>query len=229
MKTLSRQGVKAVALINRGGRQLRIELPLDRLGLSGSGAAVRDLWSRRDLPSVRSTLSFWLAPYETRLLRLTGKPVQPGSSYLGEIPARINIAVDGVRYLSKGALPASWVPARVDYAPSGSALIVGGEIHSHGIGILTNSRLELDARGQYRQLRFLPAVLGPANHPTVAFRVYADGKLLWQREQAPESKPQKVEVSIAGVRTIELVAESVDTIVGKAPVMVAWADAMVSQ
>jgi alpha-galactosidase len=229
MKTLSGLGVKAVALINRGGRRLRVELPLDRLGLSRSGAAVRDLWSRHDLPPVRSALSFWLAPFETRLLRIAGKPLRAGSSYLGEIPARINVAVDGARYLSKGALPASWVPARVDYAPSGAPLIVNGEVHSHGIGVLANSRIELDAGEEYRQLRILPAVLDSANSPTVTFRVYGDGRLLWQREQRPERKPQPAEIPIGGVKAIELVAEGADAVVGAIPTAVTWADAAVTR
>jgi hypothetical protein len=229
MKTLSGLGVKAIALINRGGRPVRIELSLDRLGLSRSGAAVRDLWSRRDLPPVRSALSFWLAPFETRLLRVVGKPLHVRSSYLGEIPARINIAVDGERYLGKGALPASWVPARVDYAPSGAPLIVNGEVHRHGIGVLANSRIELDAGEEYRQLRILPAVLDPANSPTVTFRVYGDGKLLWQRVEPPTGKPQPAEIAIGGVKTIELVAEADDAVVGAIPAMVAWADAAVTR
>jgi len=229
MKTLSGLGVKAIALINRGGRPVRIELSLDRLGLSRSGAAVRDLWSRRDLPPVRSALSFWLAPFETRLLRVVGKPLHVRSSYLGEIPARINIAVDGERYLGKGALPASWVPARVDYAPSGAPLIVNGEVHRHGIGVLANSRIELDAGEEYGQLRILPAVLDPANSPTVTFRVYGDGKLLWQRVEPPTGKPQPAEIAIGGVKTIELVAEADDAVVGAIPAMVAWADAAVTR
>jgi len=99
--------------------------------------------------------------------------------------------VDGVRYLNKGALPTSWVPARVDYAPSGSQLMVNGEVHRHGVGMLANSRIEFDARAEYRQLHILPAVLDPAKPPTVTFRVYADGKLLWQRAQAPGSQPHQ--------------------------------------
>jgi hypothetical protein len=229
MKTLSGVGVKAVALINRGGQPVRVELSLDRLGLSRSGASVRDLWSRHDLPSVRSVLSFLLAPFETRLLRVAGKPLRVRSSYLGEIPARIDMAVDGARYLSKGVLPATWVPARVDYAPSGAPLIVNGEVHSHGIGVLVNSRVELDARQEYRRLRVLPAVLDPENGPTVTFRVYGDGKLLWEGEQPPKSKPHPVEIAIGGVKTVELVAETPGTAAEAVPTMVAWADASVTR
>jgi alpha-galactosidase len=225
VKTLSGSGVKAVALINRGARRLRVELPLERLGLSRAEIAMRDLWSRRDLPPVRSDLSFWLAPYETRLLRVVGKPLRARSRYLGEIPARINMAVDGVRYLDKGALPASWVPARVDYAPSGAALSINGTVHRHGLGVLANSRIELDANDEYRQLRILPAVLDSANSPTVTFRVYGDGRLLWQHEQPSERKPEPAEISVGGVKVIELVAEAADAVAGGIPTTVAWADA----
>jgi alpha-galactosidase len=229
MKTLSGVGAKAVALINRGGQPLTVELPLDRLGLAHSRALVRDLWERRDLPPVRSALSFQLAPYETRLLRLVGKPIRADSNYLGETPARINIAVDGVRYLRRGALPASWVPARVDYAPSGAALVVNGKVHRHGIGVLTNSRIEFNASREYRRLRVLPSAVDSANSPTVRFRVYGDGKLLWQREQPPGWKPQPAEIVIAGAKTVELVAEALDADPGALPAMVAWADAEVSR
>jgi hypothetical protein len=227
-KTLSGVGVKAVALINRGGRPVRVKLSLDRLDLSPR-ASVRDLWSRHDMPALRSALSLRLAPFETRLLRVVGKPLHGRGSYLGEIPARINVAVDGARYLSNGTLPASWVPARVDYAPSGAPLVVNGEVHDQGIGVLVNSRIELDASQEYRRLRLLPAVLDPENSATVTFRVYGDGRLLWEHEQPPKSRSHAVEIAIDGVKTVELVAETAHTAAATMPTTVAWADALVAR
>lgn len=221
MKTLAAPGAKAVALINRGAQRQRIEVPLSRLGFVGERAKVRDLWARRNLPSAHGELSFTLAPYETRLLRIVGRSSLGDGAYLGELPARIYIAEDGTRHLNKGVLPATWVPARVDYAPSGAPLDVNGTLHDHGIGILANSRIEFDARQEFRQLQFLPAVLSGSGE-RVVFRVYGDGKPLWE---GSGNKPEPVEIPIVGVRVVELVAESPDSAGGALPPTIGWVEA----
>lgn len=225
MKTLADRGAKAVAFINRGAQPRSVELPLSRLGFAGERVQVRDLWTRRDLPPAHGELSFALAPYETRLLRVVGSSALGNRVYLGDLPARLYVAEDGTRHLNKGVVPASWVPARVDYAPSGSALKAGGAIHDHGIGILANSRIEFDAHREFRQLRFLPAVLS-GNGERVVFRIYGDGRLLWQGNN---SKLDPVQIPIAGVTVVELVAQSDASAPGTIPPTVGWVEAAAIQ
>jgi hypothetical protein len=81
-----------------------------------------------------------------------GVPELKDSVYLGEMPARINVAADGRAQISALRF-ASWVPAQVNASPTGTPLMVGGKRRDNGIGVLSNSRLEVRLDKEFSRFR----------------------------------------------------------------------------
>jgi hypothetical protein len=105
-------------------------------------------------------------------------------------------------------------------------LRVGGQSFDTGIGVLTNSRLEVRNAGYAR----FEAVVGVDDSTRntgdkVRFSVYGDGRLL--AESAPMAfgeAPASLGADIAGVRIVEIVARS-ETLTSDLPLVVTWGDA----
>jgi hypothetical protein len=216
VKSLAERGAKAVALINRGGSQVSISVPLARLNLDAEGdTVIHDVWSgsRRKLSGQRIVAI--LHPFETMLLVAKGRPELKTGVYLSEMPARINVA-------ESGSLPAGqkWVPAQANAAPSGAPLNIGGKVYDNGLGVLVNSRLEVRLDKAFGRFRVTPGALDSAAE-AVSYRVYGDGKLL---SEARIGRAGELDVDVTGVQTLELVAEAPG-----AAFAVAWADARVER
>jgi len=221
-KTLAEPGAVAVALVNRGERPAGVSLPLARLRLGAqAGVTVRDLWTHQSRALAGDAIAMTLAPHETALLLVKGQAAP--AQYLDRMPASVNVAEDGRAALGR-TLPAGWVPARVDAAPSGAALTVGGKRHQDGIGVLDNSRLEVRLDQPYSRFLATAGVLdesrAAARRHAISYRVYGDGKLLLEKRSAA---PVQLNVPVAGVRILELVAADSQKAAG--PVALAWADA----
>ena len=212
VKSLAHSGMKAVALINRGGSRVSISVPLARLNLDAhAGADVRDVWrgsarKLRNQPIVAN-----LRPFETRLLVVKGTPALKDGMYLDEMPARINVAVGGS--LPRGK---EWVPAQANAAPSGAPLAIGGRVIDNGVGVLVNSRLEVRLDKAFERFRATAGALDVVGKG-VSYRVYGDGRLLGEVHTAGVGE---LNVGVAGVQTLELVAEAPGDAFA-----VAWADA----
>ncbi|WBS00442.1 NPCBM/NEW2 domain-containing protein [Pseudoduganella sp. SL102] len=212
VKALRERGAKAVALVNRGNRPLTVSVPLHRLRLR-PGVAVRDVWGGRSERLEGDTVTRRLGPRETALLRVTGMPL--AGVHLTEMTGRIRVLEDG---RAGRRVDPAWVPAQVNAAPSGEPLVLAGERHDDGLGVLGNSRLQVALDSRFRTFR---ATVGPLDAGTTAtFRVLGDGKVLAERAVAA---PAGLDVPVAGVRLLELVVEEQ----GKAgpPVLAAWAQA----
>jgi alpha-galactosidase len=228
VKTLAQPGTKALALVNRGGKPHTLSVPLARLNLDASAtASVRDLWTGQTPALDKGSITVELAPHETTLLLVKGRSDLRDGVWLGEMPARINVAVDGRATLAR-TLAASWVPAQVNAAPSGQPLLVDGKRHDNGLGVLANSRLEVRLDGGFR--RFLASAgriadaREDAARPKLNYRVYGDGKLLFDKTSA---QAEGIDVPVRGVKTLELVVRG-DA--GPAtPVTAAWADARLTR
>jgi hypothetical protein len=219
VKTLAQAGTKAVALINRGARPQTLSVPLARLNLDQDAtASVRDLWTGQPRALDKGSITVELAPHETSLLLVKGQPELKDGVWLGEMPARINVAVDG-RAANAAAGGANSVPAQVNAAPSGQPLVVDGKRHDNGLGVLANSRLEVRLDGGFRRFRTTVGANDDTGR-TLTYRVYGDGELLFEKTSA---QPETIDLPVQGIRTLELVAR-LDA--GQAePVAVAWADA----
>ncbi|USX29423.1 NPCBM/NEW2 domain-containing protein [Oxalobacteraceae bacterium OTU3CINTB1] len=230
VKTLGEGDRKAVALFNRGATPTPVVLLASHLKLADDAPVVlRDLWTKE-----RSTFSgeqaFTLAPHETRVFEATGKRRLSNGVYLSEIPGAINVAVDGTRQpeldptihrmidpwtgtRSGGTRPqyAGWGGAQADTTPFGQTLQIAGQPFESGLGVLSNSRLQVRNDAGHALLMASVGVddsSGKAS-PGVRFFVYGDGKLLaespvtvWGGKAAP------IRADIKGVKLIELVARN---------------------
>ena len=66
-------GAIAVVLLNRGEAPVRIKVGWGELGLSQNAVAVRDLWSKRDLGSIRDGYSARVPPHGVAMVRVGGR------------------------------------------------------------------------------------------------------------------------------------------------------------
>jgi alpha-galactosidase len=74
-RTLSASGARAVALLNRSAASASITVPWTSLGLSASGAAVRDLWAHADLGTFTGSYTATaIPPHGVAMLLVTTVP-----------------------------------------------------------------------------------------------------------------------------------------------------------
>ena len=194
--------------------------------------------------------AFTLAPHETLVFEATGKRRLDDGIYLSEIPGLINVVIDGTRQAqldpaihrmidpwsstrSGGSRPqyAGWGGAQADTTPFGQSLQVAGQAYDSGIGVLSNSRLQVKNDGGYAVLTAAVGVDDSTDNTRqpVRFYVYGDGALL--AESPPlvfGGKAHRLRADIRGRKIIELVvrgAKSADT-----PLVVAsWGDVQMTR
>lgn len=250
VKTLGSGERKAVALFNRGAAPAPVTLLASHLKLSGSApVTLRDLWSKE-----RSTFTgekaFTLAPHETLVFEATGKRQLEDGVYLSEIPGSINVAVDGTRHpqldptvhrmidpwsstRSGGSRPqyAGWGGAQADTTPYGQSLQVAGRVFESGLGVLSNSRLQVKNDGGHAQLTASVGVDDSTEdtRQPVRFYVYGDGKLL--AESAPMAfgaSASLLKADVRGVKLIELVVRGSQA-ADAPPVVATWGNAQLTR
>jgi hypothetical protein len=221
VKSLARPGSKAVALINRGNLPRSLSLRLARLNLDpDQKTTVRDLWTKLERPADQGVITVALAPHETALLLVQGRPQRENSVYLSDMPARVRVLADGRETLPP-QLKEKWVPVQADAAPSGQPLVLDGRQVDKGLGVFANSRLEVRLDREFRRFR---ATVGVMDTPAlggergeVSYRVYADGKLLFEQTAA---QTIAVDVPLQGAQRLELAAQAPSG----APAVVTWAE-----
>jgi len=220
VRTLRDPGERAVAFFNRGTVPIDANVSRAQLGLaSGSAATVRDIWAKKDWATTGDTITVKLPAHGAILLRVAGTPGDPDAVWLDEMPARINVAVDGLTQAT--ALPMGQFPARIGTAPDGTPLHGEGAGASRGIGAFANSRLEIRADRAFRRFEVTPAVL--SGHHSVRFRVYADRKLVKDVVAGPAQTAVPIEVDVSSAKIVELVALAPGG-VARLP-MIAWGSA----
>ena len=247
VKQLSRRGEKAVAIFNRGLTPVTATLTAGHLKMDPTQPiAMRDLWARSDIGSFTGERDFEVRPRETIMLKVTGKPLLPNGSFVSEIPARVHVAIDGIRTLKadprihrmvetwyqktegRGSqrVYAGWGGARADATPYDMELSLGRHAYASGIGVLANSRLEVRADAEFR--RFTADVgIDDSSEGVVAkarFEIYGDGRLLAASPYLGYGAgAHRLTADIKGVRVIELVTRQRGTDI--APVEATWGDA----
>ena len=250
VKTLGDGQRKAVALFNRGATPAPVTLMASHLKLSSSApVTLRDLWSKQST-TFTGEKEFMLAPHETLVFEATGQRQLANGVYLSEIPGAINVAVDGTRQpqldptvhrmidpwsstRSGGSRPqyAGWGGAQADTTPYGQSLQVAGQVFDSGIGVLSNSRLQVKNDGGYAQLTATVGVDDSTEHTRqpVRFYVYGDGKLL--AESAPlafGARAPQLKADVRGVKVIELVVRGSQA-ADAPPVVATWGDAQLTR
>jgi hypothetical protein len=227
-KTLA-NGEKGVAIFNRGSGAYEVNLQATQLKFRDDAPVeLTDLWTKKSLTFTKET-PLRVEPRETLIFRARGTRALADGFYLSEQPGAVNPAVDGVtrpipdptifRTASgwggtrgAGDRPqyAGWGGARADSAPYGQTLQVARKTYASGIGILANSRLEVRNDG-YRKFTARVGVDDSATDKAnaVTFSVFGDGKQLAETRALKWGMPaEAIEVDVAGVKLVELVARS---------------------
>jgi len=245
VKTLS-NGKKAVALFNRGLGKVEVTLTAEQLKFaSDAPIQLRDLWDKSTAAPFTGETTFTLEPRQTRIFEASGQRRLTDGVYLSEIPGAVNVAVDGViapepdpvvhrmrnawgETRGSGERPtyAGWGGAQADATPYDQALRIGGQGFDSGIGVLTNSRLEVRSAG-YRHFEARVGIDDSTRNirDKAIFYVYGDGKLLAQ--SGPVSfgdPPRPLAADIAGARIVEIVVRS-PSLSSDLPLVVTWGDA----
>ena len=246
VKTLGDGGAKAVALFNRAAAPVTVNLLARHLKFSGTAPIVlRDLWSNASI-EFAGERKFTLGPHETRVFEARGERLLRNGVYVSEIPGSLNVAVDGTRRAEPdptiyrmmdpwadthagSARPqyAGWGGARADATPFDQALEVAGRRFLSGIGILSNSRIEIKNQSGFSRLEVSVGVddSTPNVHRAVRFEVYGDGKrLAGSAALAYGDAPTALTADIRGLHVIELIARS-KTRADEMPVVVTWGEA----
>lgn len=216
---------QAIALFNRLDVATRASVTWPQLGLKpGSDAVLRDLWTGREFHA-RDHFDIDLAPHETLLLETRGMRDTPGIRTLGELPARVFVAANGVARLPE-PLPGMVAPAMLDATPVGTAIKIAGVGYDHGLGALVHSRVTLDLRREFHRFRVKVGVPDDGAPATgrVTFWVYADGRPIASVRDRSKGEPAAaLDLNVKGVRVLDLVADAPPA--KTVPSFVAWANA----
>ncbi|MCY0962857.1 sigma-70 family RNA polymerase sigma factor [Streptomyces sp. H27-H5] len=108
-------------------------------------------------------------------------------------------------------------------------LEVGGRRFAQGITVDSRSSVEIDLNRQCASFSARAGMDGLAllTDAEVRFSVYGDGRRLWRSGALGyRDAPARVEVSLAGHKTMRLVVERVGP--GRLPALASWADAVIS-
>lgn len=246
VKTLS-DGHKAVAIFNRGLAPEDVTLTAGHLKFAANAlVTLKDLWSDAMLPAFTGQVKLHVEPRQTLIYDAAGTRALSDGLYLSEMTGRVNPAVDGVvrpqpdptihRMINPwggttdtGEPPAyaGWGGAQADATPYRQALRIDGKMYDTGLGVLSNSRLEVRANGDFRH--FVAEVgVDDSTFDTddaVTFSVYGDGRLLATSKPARFGQPaQALRVDVAGVKIVELVAQG-EAGENKVPTVVTWGKA----
>jgi alpha-galactosidase len=233
-------GKKAVALFNRGLAPVEAVLTAGHLKFDGGApVALKDLWTKEG-SAFTGEMKVTLKPRETRVFAAEGTRALPQGLYLSEMPGSVHVAVDGVTQpevdpvihqmvspwggsRGNGEWPsyAGWGGAQADAGVYGTALTVAGRRFETGIGVLSNSRLEVRAGKAYGRFRGVAGVDDATRErqAPVRFRVYGDGRLLAEKTAAFGDEAVAVEADITGVEVVELVVRSEESVAA------VWGDA----
>ena len=179
------------------------------------------------------------------MLKASGQSVLPGGQYLSEMPARINVAVDGITALQNDpavyrmldpwagtrtsgtrAQYAGWGAPRADATPYDETLSIRTVEYRSGIGALANSRLEVRADRAFSRFSADVGIddSSLAKSVTVTFEIYGDGRLLARSEpKSFRDRAQTINADVRNVSVVELVARQSNVDVG--PVVVTWGNA----
>jgi alpha-galactosidase len=166
--------------------------------------------------------------------------------FLSEIPGDVNVAEDGIivsepdpvvhRMIGQwsgtrdtGERPTygGWGGAQADATPYDQMLAIGGRRFDTGIGILSQSRLEVRNTGQRGRFEALVGIDDSTRNTQdrAQFLVYGDGRLIASSPAMAFGDPARaLAADTRGIKVIELVVRTRSKKSGM-PLVATWADA----
>jgi len=222
VKALNTQGKVAVVFFNPNTTQQTLSVTWSQLRFApGSSASVRDLWQHTDIAGGSSSVagatgpsySVAVPPQSAQMYIFSGTHIlassSPGSRYLSEMPAWINVA----------QADPSWGTPVADKNIHGNPIQINGTPFNYGIAsVATNLQVALN-----KQFSRFDAQIGiddnvGAGRGSVRFMVYGDGKLLYDSNSATPGngpvrqgmRPYPVSLDVSGVNTLELIQDPAD-------------------
>lgn len=248
VKTLA-DGRKAVLLFNRTESPARFTLTAEHLKMDARAPiALRDAWARLDAGSFTGKREFELKPREALLFTASGKHVLPRGYYLSERPGNVYVARDGIRALEQdpvvyralaswsttdngGTRPAyaGWGGPRADSTPYDQTLSVQRQVFRHGIGVLADSRLQVQVPAGSQRFAARVGVDDSTRGKSaaVSFEVWGDGRRLTASAPMKFKQPARELVAdLRGVKLVELVARQQGTDPAGA-LVVTWGEARI--
>jgi len=206
VKSLASRGAKAVAMINRQNRTCTMALRMEDIHVNPSEEiTIRDVWKHTTNVLRNGKLEITLAAHETALFTIQGTPLNGGSYFLDEMPAKIAVITDDLARPAEPA-PVEWVPARIGYLPAGQPIFIDGKRDVSAIGVATGYHLRIALNGRFHRFRSIAEMADSSDLQTAStFSVYGDGKLLYRRRS---EKRLSIDVAVEGVQSLELIATS---------------------
>lgn len=127
---------------------------------------------------------------------------------LSATPARAAEEV-GLHALDLTKMTQGWGAPQTNRAIRGGPLTLGGKTFPTGVGTHAGSTLWLDLAGGSERFLATVGVDDAANGPaTLAFKVLADGRTLWQSGvMKPADQPKSLDLDVRGVKTLLLLVE----------------------
>lgn len=248
VKTLA-DGRKAVLLFNRTGAPAKFTLTAEHLKMDAAAPiSLRDAWVRADAGTFTGKKEFELQPREALLFTATGRHLLPRGYFVSERPGNVYVARDGLRALEQdpigyralaswsttdngGTRPAyaGWGGPRADSTPYDQALSVQRQVFRHGVGVLADSRLQVQVVPGSQRFTARVGVDDSTRGKTaaVSFEVWGDGRRLAATPPMKFNQPaRELGADLRGVRLIELIARQHGT-EPAGPVVVTWGDARI--
>lgn len=240
---------KAVLLFNRTGAAAKFTLTAEQLKMdAASPIALRDAWARADAGSFTGQREFELQPREALLFTASGRHLLPRGYFVSERPGNVYVARDGIRALEQdpiayrslpswgttdngGTRPAyaGWGGPRADSTPYDQALSVQRQAFRHGIGVLADSRLQVQVAPGSQRFVARVGVDDSTRGKTaaVSFEVWGDGRRIAATPPMKFNQPARdLSADLRGVKLIELIARQhgADT---AGPLVVTWGEARI--
>lgn len=248
VKTLA-DGRKAVLLFNRTGVPAKFTLTAEHLKMDAAAPiSLRDAWARADAGTFTGRKEFELQPREALLFTATGRHLLPRGYFVSERPGNVYVARDGLRALEQdpigyralaswsttdngGTRPAyaGWGGPRADSTPYDQALSVQRQVFRHGVGVLADSRLQVQVVPGSQRFTARVGVDDSTRGKTaaVSFEVWGDGRRLAATPPMKFNQPaRELGADLRGVRLIELIARQHGA-EPAGPVVVTWGDARI--
>lgn len=248
VKTLA-DGRKAVLLFNRTGAAAKFTLTAEHLKMDAAAPiALRDAWARADAGTFTGRKEFELQPREALLFTATGRHLLPRGYFVSERPGNVYVARDGLRALEQDAIGyralaswsttdnggtrpayAGWGGPRADSTPYDQALSVQRQVFRHGVGVLADSRLQVQVAPGSQRFTARVGVDDSTRGKTaaVSFEVWGDGRRLAATPPMKFNQPaRELGADLRGVRLIELIARQHGA-EPAGPVVVTWGDARI--
>ncbi|MFG6464305.1 NPCBM/NEW2 domain-containing protein [Roseateles sp. DXS20W] len=248
VKTLA-DGRKAVLLFNRTGVTAKFTLTAEHLKMDAAAPiALRDAWARADAGTFTGSKEFELQPREALLFTATGRHLLPRGYFVSERPGNVYVARDGIRALEQdpigyralaswsttdngGTRPAyaGWGGPRADSTPYDQALSVQRQVFRHGVGVLADSRLQVQVAPGSQRFTARVGVDDSTRGKTaaVSFEVWGDGRRLAATPPMKFNQPaRELGADLRGVRLIELIARQHGA-EPAGPVVVTWGEARI--